>query len=164
MPQKNNPVNAELLVSLFEISSSKNALMTQALSHRQQRDGVAWTLEWHALPEICMASAKSLTLATKLAVRLLPNAEKMLCNLEGDHGLIYAEAISFKLAEVMPRPEAQAEVKRLCAEALSLQRRLPELVAEVYPGIDWEMLATPEQQFGDAVEQVRWFVGLVGQI
>ena len=164
MPQKNNPVVAEILVSLFQISSAMDSLMTGAIKHRQQRDGVAWSQEWYALPEICMATAKSLTLAIKLAEVLQPNAEKMLCNLEGDYGLIYAEAISFKLAEIMPRPKAQAETKRLCATALSQQRRLPELVAEAFPEIDWELIVTPEQQLGSAVGQVQEFVGLVRRL
>ena len=60
MPQKNNPVIAETLVSLFQVSAAMDGLMTQAMSHRQQRDGAAWTLEWHALPQVCQIDQESI--------------------------------------------------------------------------------------------------------
>ena len=164
MPQKNNPVMSETIVSLFPLAKAMDGLMTQAVSHRQQRDGVAWSLEWHALPQICLAAAKSLTLAIKLAETLQPNTEKMLMNLEGENGFIYAEAISFKLAEIMPRPQAQKRIKELCGIALDQQRHLPELVAEQYPDIDWEEVTKPAAQMGDAVAQVQRFVAMVKSI
>jgi len=57
MPQKQNPVQAEALVRLFQLAAALDGAMTQALLHRQQRDGAAWMLEWRALPQICMACA-----------------------------------------------------------------------------------------------------------
>ena len=107
MPQKNNPVAAEILVSLFRVSAAMEGLMTEAMLHRQQRDGVAWSLEGHALPQICMATARALTLALEVTDGLRPNAGRMDAHLAGGLGLIYAEAISFELATIMPRPEAQ---------------------------------------------------------
>ena len=41
--------------------------------HRQQRDGAAWSVEWHALPQLCMATAKALELAVSLAQELRPD-------------------------------------------------------------------------------------------
>ena len=158
MPQKNNPVIAETLVSLFQVSAAMDGLMTQAMPHRQQRDGAAWTLEWHALPQICMATAKSLALAMELACELKPDAAAMEAGLSGSSGLVYAEAISFKLAETIPRPDAQAEVKRLCTQALEQGCSLLELVARDYPEVDWPSIATPAAQLGDAPEQARLFV------
>ena len=115
MPQKNNPVIAETMVSLFQISTSMDGLMTQAMLHRQQRDGSAWALEWHALPQLCMATAKTLALAVNLALEWQPQATAMEARLNDGNGLAYAEAINFKLAETMPRARAQNEVKHLCA-------------------------------------------------
>ena len=164
MPQKNNPVAAEILVSLFRVSAAMEGLMTEAMLHRQQRDGVAWSLEGHALPQICMATARALTLALEVTDGLRPNAGRMDAHLAGGLGLIYAEAISFELATIMPRPEAQDAVKRLCAESLEQSRSLPELVAQNYPNIDWAAIATPAAQLGDAPDQARAFAARVREL
>ena len=126
--------------------------------HRQQRDGAAWMLEWHALPQICMACGRALSVSITLVTQLRPDAQRMHANLEGQLGLSYAEAISFRLAEQMPRPDAQARVKQLCAEAVEQGIALPGLVAREFPDIDWTAVATPAAQLGDAQQQARNFV------
>ena len=139
-------------------------LMTEAMLHRQQRDGVAWSLEGHALLQICMATARALTLALEVTDGLRPNAARMDAHLAGGLGLIYAEAISFALATIMPRPEAQDTVKRLCTEALKQNRSLPELVAQNYPDVDWAAFTTPAAQLGDAPDQARAFAARVREL
>lgn len=164
MPHKNNPVVAETLVSLFRMSAALDSVMIQAMLHRQQRDGVTWALEWHALPQICMASAKALALAFDFVREMEPNTAAMEARLGRGSGLVYAEAISFKLTETMPRPEAQDQVKRLCAQALEQGCSLSQLVAQQYPETDWSVLATPVAQLGDAPDQARAFVTRVRQL
>jgi 3-carboxy-cis,cis-muconate cycloisomerase len=164
MPHKNNPVVAETLVSLFRMNTAMDGLMTQAMLHRQQRDGVAWAVEWHALPQVCMATAKSLSLAHELARELEPDATAMEARLGSGNGLVYAEAISFKLAETLPRSEAQDQVKRLCAQALERGCSLSQLVAQNYPHTDWSAIATPAEQLGDAPQQARAFAARVRQL
>ena len=164
MPHKNNPVVAETLVSLFHLSSAMDGLMTRAMPHRQQRDGVAWALEWHALPQICMATARALTLAFELARELQPDAAAMEARLAIGNGLVYAEAISFKLAEIMPRPEAQDVVKSLCKQALERGCSLPKLIVQNYPDTDWSAITTPAAQLGDAPQQAREFAARVRQL
>ena len=161
MPQKHNPVQAETLVSLFHLAAALDGAMTQALLHRQQRDGAAWMLEWHALPQTCMACGRALQLSVALVTQLRPDAERMHANLEGLLGLSYAEAISFCLTEQMPRPAAQARVKQLCADAVEQGIALPALVASEFPDIDWTAVATPAAQLGDAPQQARIFVARV---
>lgn len=164
MPQKNNPVIAETIISLFQISTSMDGLMTQAMLHRQQRDGAVWALEWHALPQLCMATAKTLALALNLALEWQPNAAAMEARLTAGNGLVYAEAISFKLAETMPRSQAQNEVKQLCAQALVQECSLVQLIARNYPDVDWAAIATPAAQLGNAPAQAHAFVTCVRRL
>lgn len=164
MPQKNNPVAAEMLVSLFQLATTMDGLMQQANLHRQQRDGVAWSLEWHALPQVCMATAQALKLALELADVLQPKPEEMAARLVDGAGLVYAEAISFELAATMPRPEAQAEVKKMCAAAISQNMSLPELAGKSFPEIDWQTILNPAAQLGDAPRQAREFAARVAQL
>ena len=164
MPQKQNPVAAETIVSLFRVGAAMHALMQESLVHREQRDGVAWALEGHALPAICMASGRALALATALVQDLQPDADAMLDNLCGGRQLAFAEAISFELVRTMPRPQAQAEVKRLCSEAGSGAGSLVELVERRYPDVDWRAVTAPTAQLGDAPRQAARFVARVSEL
>ncbi len=164
LPHKQNPVQAETLVALFDFATALDGTLTRALLHRQQRDGAAWMLEWMALPQLCLCSGRALQISAALLTRLEPEPGRMRANLEGAHGLVYAEAISFRLADELPRPEAQAAVKRLCAEALAQDRPLVDLAAEKYPHIDWQPIADPAGQLGDAPAQAKSFAARVRNI
>ncbi|MEO1701668.1 MAG: 3-carboxy-cis,cis-muconate cycloisomerase [Pseudomonadota bacterium] len=61
MPHKQNPVLAELLVTLARKSASDLSLMHHALVHEQERSGSAWMLEWMILPQMLMTTGRSLT-------------------------------------------------------------------------------------------------------
>ena len=81
----------------------------------------------------------------------------MRANLEGAHALVYAEAISFRLAQEMPRADAQALVKEWCRDAVASDRGLADLAAVRFSNIDWNAIADPAAQLGDAPEQARDF-------
>jgi len=60
MPHKNNPIAAELLVTLARFNSVQVSAMHHALIHEQERSGAAWALEWMVLPQMLMATARGL--------------------------------------------------------------------------------------------------------
>lgn len=157
MPNKNNPVGAEMLVSLFRVSNALGGLMAEGLEHRQQRDGVAWSLEWHALPQMCMACSRALQIALHLMRELQPDAAAMQANLEGRYGLVFAEAISFQLAQSMPRAEAQSRVKELCKQAVQRDANLVDLASARFPDVDFSDSCVAKNLLGDAPEQSRAF-------
>ena len=78
-------------------------------------------------------------------------------NIDDDLGLIYAEALSFALTKTMPRPDAQAAVKRLCQQVKSENIPLPELAVAAWPDMDFPPLFTPAAQLGDAPQQAHIF-------
>ncbi|ESX61062.1 3-carboxy-cis,cis-muconate cycloisomerase [Mesorhizobium sp. LSHC422A00] len=67
MPHKQNPVKAEVLVTLARFNATQLSGMHQALVHEQERSGAAWTLEWLLLPQMAIATAAALRLAAELA-------------------------------------------------------------------------------------------------
>lgn len=67
MPHKQNPVAAEVLVTLARFNATQLSGMHHALVHEQERSGSAWTLEWLLLPQMAVATAASLRLADTLA-------------------------------------------------------------------------------------------------
>ncbi|ATU94675.1 3-carboxy-cis,cis-muconate cycloisomerase [Phyllobacterium zundukense] len=66
MPHKQNPVLAELLVSLARFNATQISGMHHALIHEQERSGAAWTLEWMILPSMVTATVTAVRTALKL--------------------------------------------------------------------------------------------------
>jgi 3-carboxy-cis,cis-muconate cycloisomerase len=69
MPHKQNPIDAELLVTLSRFNATQLSGIHQSMIHEQERSGAAWTLEWMILPQMLMAAGTS----TATAERLLRN-------------------------------------------------------------------------------------------
>lgn len=63
MPHKQNPVGAEVLVTLARFNATLLSGMHQALVHENERSGAAWTLEWMLLPQMMMATGSALRTA-----------------------------------------------------------------------------------------------------
>ena len=66
MSHKQNPVRAEVLVSLARFNAIQVSGLHQALVHEQERSGAAWTLEWLILPQMLNATGVALVHALAL--------------------------------------------------------------------------------------------------
>ncbi|SMP08208.1 3-carboxy-cis,cis-muconate cycloisomerase [Shimia sagamensis] len=66
MPHKQNPVRAELLVTLARYNATQLPAMHHALVHEQERSGSAWSLEWMVLPAMVTATTTALRHADDL--------------------------------------------------------------------------------------------------
>ncbi|MDR7031042.1 3-carboxy-cis,cis-muconate cycloisomerase [Rhizobium rosettiformans] len=62
MPHKQNPVAAEVLVTLSRFNAVQLGGLAQAALHEQERSGAAWTLEWLILPQMVMTTSIALRL------------------------------------------------------------------------------------------------------
>ncbi|MBS0125225.1 class-II fumarase/aspartase family protein [Thetidibacter halocola] len=160
MPQKQNPVVPSLLVALARHAQGLNATLQGAAIHRQQRDGAAWFTEWLTLPQLVLTASAALERTAELVEGLEPEAEAMRAALDETGGLILAEALSFALAEQMPRPKAQAEAKTLCQAARAEGRPLSDLARAAFPDLpvslfDWSA------QLGQASAEARAFARAV---
>lgn len=67
MPHKQNPVGAELLVTLARHNATLVSGIHQALVHEQERSGAAWSLEWLLLPRMAETAGAALNIAIALA-------------------------------------------------------------------------------------------------
>jgi 3-carboxy-cis,cis-muconate cycloisomerase len=70
MPEKQNPVLAEVLVSLARFNAAQLSGMHDALVHENERSGAAWTLEWLLLPPMAVATGAALRQAGALLSNL----------------------------------------------------------------------------------------------
>lgn len=157
MPQKSNPVLPSLLVALARQNVALNSAIQSAVPHRQQRDGAAWFTEWMSLPQICMITARALGAAQLLSDGMTPNATKMLDGISDGLDLIYAESLSFALASIMPRPDAQTAIKELCKQAQNEQVLLVKLTAKKWPDAIVVDQFSPQAQTGQAVTEAQSF-------
>lgn len=66
MPHKQNPVRAELMVTLGRFVAGQQGVLAQAMIHEQERSGAAWALEWMTLPLMAEATGAALRHGTLL--------------------------------------------------------------------------------------------------
>ncbi len=66
MAHKQNPILAELLVTLARYNAGQAGVIGQAMVHEQERSGAAWALEWMVLPAMAQATGRALTAAQDL--------------------------------------------------------------------------------------------------
>lgn len=163
MPQKQNPVRPSALVALnYQVGGLKAGLHAASM-HQHQRDGAAWFAEWMMVPQMALSLAAALQHAKALSAGLAPHPVQMRGTLDGNLGLIHAETLSFALAEIMSRPDAQAACKALCLEARKSQTPLPKLALADYPDLD-AAIFDPAASMGDAPAQALSFATRVSAL
>lgn len=141
LPQKQNPVLAEVLVSLARQAATLAGGVHQAGLHVNERDGAAWTLEWLTVPQLIATTGAALGLARDLVGAIQIDSDRVYANLDATRGLVLAEAASFVLAARMPRAEAAALVKKAVEATMRGQGHLLDHLAAIAPGdMDWSAL------------------------
>ena len=66
MPHKQNPIQAELLITLARFNATQLSGMHHALIHEQERSGAAWSLEWMILPQVIQTAGLALVTSNML--------------------------------------------------------------------------------------------------
>ncbi len=66
MPHKQNPIRAEMLVSVARVVAGQQGILAQCMIHEQERSGAAWAIEWMTLPAMFEATGASLNNAEHL--------------------------------------------------------------------------------------------------
>lgn len=160
MPQKQNPVAPSAMLALTHQFAGLRAALQTASVHQHQRDGAAWFTEWMVLPQLCLSLASALSHAKMLSAGIIPRPVQMRAGLDGNLGLIHAEALSFALANLMPRPEAQSITKALCREAQDTRTPLADLALAAYPDVPSETFEAA-QNLGAAPRDALAFAAAV---
>ncbi|NRG16675.1 3-carboxy-cis,cis-muconate cycloisomerase [Rhizobiales bacterium] len=141
MPQKKNPVKAEVLVALARLNASHLGALAATGIHAEERDGASWMGEWLTLPQVAAATGASLLRAQELISGLRPEAARMKAAIDASNGLMLAEAASFALMEHMPRSEAQALVKKAANSVRSSGKHLLDEIRSLTDAkVDWDAL------------------------
>ncbi|MGB1208491.1 MAG: lyase family protein, partial [Paracoccaceae bacterium] len=164
MPQKQNPVGPSVLVALAAQGAGQVGTLHAAGLHRQARDGAAWFTEWLVLPQLCLGLAAALHRAETLTQSLAPQPAAMAAHLDAARGLTQAEALTFVLCQQMPRPEAHARVKALCAEVIAGGGTLAQVAQTQCPDLPEALLhdaCAPQKTLGTAPQEAHAFAAAV---
>jgi 3-carboxy-cis,cis-muconate cycloisomerase len=157
MPQKRNPISAELMLAASKAVRQHAGLMLDASVQDFERATGPWHAEWMAIPESFVLTAGALHQAKFALQGLIVDERQMAKNLGISRGLIVAEAVMMGLARRQQAHDVVYDACRLAneknmtlADALSADR-------EVSARIDRatiERLTSPNNYLGLAPEMV----------
>ena len=158
MPQKENPISPCAISSLSRFAIGQQSIMKQAAFHKEARDGAAWLIEWLALPQLCLAASSALLITNEVFDKLFADKDAMQYDIARTRGFVYAESLSFELGKIKPRPEAAAEVKKLCELLQKNDKNLLEAAKDKWPELAISNLDT---SLGEAPQFALSFVANV---
>jgi adenylosuccinate lyase len=140
MPHKRNPTSAENLAGLSRPLRYNAAMMVEGMVQEGERDGIAWKMEWKALPECCLIAGAMLFQAKNLLAGLKVNADVMAANLDKMRGYLLSERVMLELSGRVGKQTAHEWIyeasmhgitgKLGFADAMRQHKQLGELLTE----------------------------------
>lgn len=149
MPHKNNPVDAEILISLARHNAGLMANMHNAMIQPNERDGIGWTMEWLNLPQLLGTTSGALLRAKAIIESTRFNSTRIQDNLDRAKNSLIAEAAVFALTEFITLAEAQNLVRSACQVSAQKGESLVEhLKTTTDHPVDWQRLDNPANYLG----------------
>jgi 3-carboxy-cis,cis-muconate cycloisomerase len=152
MPQKNNPIVSELIITAARTNASLLGSMHQAQIQEHERGTHGWQMEWLVLPQMFTLTAAALNKALCLSQNLAVDEARMHANIVASNGLMLAEAASYALARSsISRASANELVKEACQTVLQEDRHLIDVLQEkTNARVNWSALREESNYLGSA--------------
>jgi len=128
MPQKRNPIGCAAVLSASLRVPGLVATVLSSMVQEHERGLGNWQAEWETLPEIINLCSGALAKMIDVFAGLEVDAPRMASNLELTNGLIFAEAVSMKLAIQLGRAGAHALVERASRLAIENKKHLRDVL------------------------------------
>ena len=128
MPHKRNPVSCAAILAAAARVPGLVSTMLASMVQEDERGLGGWQAEWETLPEIVVLSAEALHQLHTAISGLEVHPARMKENLEATHGLIFAEAITVRLAERVGKTEARAAIEAACQLAAKNNEHLRDVL------------------------------------
>jgi 3-carboxy-cis,cis-muconate cycloisomerase len=160
MPQKRNPVTATAILSNCLRVPGLVATMLTAMPQEHERGLGNWHSEWETLPELVSLVGAAAHHAANLMEHLQVYPERMRQNLEITHGLIYSEAVAFRLAGKIGKAAAHELLKTATVGAQESHKDLADVLAsdpritKHVNGDELKRLFDPQQYLGSTQEVI----------
>jgi 3-carboxy-cis,cis-muconate cycloisomerase len=129
MAHKRNPRAAEFAEAVARLGRQRAMGMVEIMGQEHDRCGGTWIGEWMLLPETFLLTSGALAWAIDLIGRLEVNAARMRSNVDMKRGLALTERYTLELAKRMSKFEARRILDRACAETVSKETPLAEVLA-----------------------------------
>ncbi len=159
MPHKRNPTVCENVVTVATSLRYNVAFIHEAMKQEHERDGMAWKVEWKALPEVCLSLGVILAQMKYVLSGLVVNVERMRANLDLLGGYLLSERVMFELSDKVGKQSAHELVYEASmhglAQGITLEQSLQSM-----PRVAQAMSATELA----AVLDPTTYVGLAPQI
>lgn len=152
MPQKNNPITSELIITAARTNASLLASMHQAQVQEHERGTHGWQMEWLVLPQMFTLTAAALNRTLLLSQNLAVDEVRMAENVAASNGLMLAEAVSYALVKVsMSKASANQLVKEACQVVTEEGRHLIDVMKEKTDApVDWDAIREESSYLGSA--------------
>jgi 3-carboxy-cis,cis-muconate cycloisomerase len=150
MPQKNNPIVSELIITAARINASLLSSMHQAQVQEHERGTHGWQMEWLVLPQMFNLTGAALNKALFLSQNLVVDEERMRENVAASNGLMLAEAVSYALAKTsMSKTDANKLAKEASQVVKQEGRHLIDVIRERTDApVDWKALREESANLG----------------
>ncbi len=111
MPHKRNPEVIEFVVAMTKIVMSNVQLGLQSMLAEHERDTRCWRLDWHSIPESSMMLHKAISALVFVVSGLDINEQRITENLDMLHGMLFSEALMFRLGEKIGKQTAHHVIR-----------------------------------------------------
>lgn len=130
MPHKRNPVASMVALAAAMRTPHRVAAILGAMAQEHERGLGNWQAELAETAGLYAGVHGSLAALADVAGALELDEGRMLANIDAQHGLVFAEAVSMHLARELGKPAAHALLERLSQQAVREKKHLRGLVLE----------------------------------
>ncbi len=130
LPHKRNPIGSAAALSAAMIAPNLAATILNAQIQEHERSVGGWQSEWATFPALALVVSGTLRAVVDIAEGLTVDAERMKANLDASGGLVFAEAVSFALAEKLGRAEAHELIAEITRDAAKQKRAFRDVLGE----------------------------------
>jgi len=130
MPQKRNPVTCAAVLAAATRTPGLVSTILAAMPQEYERGLGGWQAEWETLPDLLRTAAGALHPLAEMLPHLEVASERMRQNMESSNGLIFAEAVSFALADRMGKMAAHMLVEAASNRARAENRHLKDVLRD----------------------------------
>ncbi|MEO6920686.1 MAG: 3-carboxy-cis,cis-muconate cycloisomerase [Collimonas sp.] len=127
MPHKRNPVSAMIALAAATRTPQHAAALLASMGHQHERGLGNWQAELAEWPTLFLSADGALGALDEAMAGLQVDSARMLDNINGLHGLIFAEAVAAYLASAIGRPQAHALMEELTQQVVTGDQDLATL-------------------------------------
>jgi 3-carboxy-cis,cis-muconate cycloisomerase len=130
MPHKRNPVAAMIALAAAHRAPQHAALLLATMGQQHERGLGNWQAELAEWPLLFLAAHGAAKALAEAMAGLEVNSSRMRQNIDAQRGLIFAEAVSMELAQVLGRPNAHRLMEELSRKSLAAATGLEQVTLE----------------------------------